>query len=109
MSALSGIKTKSMKKKLLIPAVLMLFVLGSCGGSGGGLESDIRKSVKMDCEIDKLEEMDDEASKKKLEQLEKEKEAFEEKMIKRYKDKLMDKDFQDKAEKLEEEAKKECK
>jgi len=96
-----------MRKKILIPA-LFVFVLASCGG-GGGLESDIRKSVKLECEIDKLEGKDDEASKAKLEKLEKELEAYEMKMMKKYADKIMDKDFQEKAEKIEEAAKKDCK
>lgn len=95
-----------MRKRFLIPA-LMAFVFASCGG-GGSLESDVRKTVKLDCEIEKLEGKDDDASKKKLEQLEKEKEELAMKLVKKYAEKMMDKDFQAKAEKIEEEAKKEC-
>lgn len=101
-------KLKNMKKFFLIPAALMVAALSSCGG-GGGLESDIRKGVKMECEIEKLENMDDEASKMKLEKLEQEKDAYDEKMMKKYAKKIMDKDFQEKAERIEEEAKKDCK
>jgi hypothetical protein len=96
-------------KKFILPALALAFAvsLTSCGG--GGLEKDVRKGVKLDCEIDKLEGKEDEESKKKLADLEKQKDAYEEEMISKYKDKMGDKDFMEKAEKIEEAAKKECK
>lgn len=100
-----------MRKNLFSFLVLAFVVsLASCGG-GGGFESDVRKSARYDCQEQKLEEKaeTDEKAQKELEDLRKEKEAFEEKMRDKYKDKKDDPKMAERAMKIMQEEMAKCK
>jgi hypothetical protein len=79
------IKNYYMKKVFLTLMAVSAIILTSCGG-GGGFESDVRKTAKLSCDIQRLSTKTDDASKKELEAKQKELEEFSNKMEDKYKD-----------------------
>lgn len=100
-----------MQKNVLIIAAVITASLMSCKGGGGSFESDVRKSANYMCEMSKLAAADpsDEKSQKKLADLKKEKDEFEEKMREKYKDKKDDKEMEEKGGKIMKEVMDKCK
>lgn len=97
-------------KKTVILLASGLIMLCSCGG--GGLKADVNKTAKLECEIEQLEKKvsgGEAGAQEKLDKAKKDLEELEKKMMEKYKDKIMDKDFAEKAAKYAEEAKKDCK
>jgi peptidoglycan hydrolase CwlO-like protein len=75
-----------MKKKFLSIAVLAIVVsMASCGGSSS-FDGDVKKMAEYRCKKQQLKAKDpsDEKAKKELDDLEKEAEAFSDKMRKKY-------------------------
>lgn len=99
-------------KKMILPAAMLAFVISltSCGG-GSSFESDVKKLADFRCKMQKLmaKDQNDEKVKKELEDLQKEAEAFGEKMEEKYKGKEDDKAMEEKAEKIMEEVMAKCK
>lgn len=97
---------------MILPAAMLAFVisLSSCGG-GSSFESDVKKMADFRCKMQKLmaKDQNDEKVKKELEELQKEAEAFGDKMEKKYKGKEDDKAMEEKAEKIMEEVMAKCK
>ncbi len=100
-----------MKKIFIAMAFIAMVLAGSSCSSKSSFESDVRKMAKYRCEKQKLEAKDptDEKVKKQLEDLEKEMDAYGEKMRKKYEDKKDDKAMNDKADKIMEEVMSKCK
>jgi predicted transcriptional regulator len=100
-----------MKKNFLSMAVLAVLIsMSSCGGSSS-FEGDVKKFGNMRCKAQQLAAKDqsDEKIKKEKEDLEKEMEAFGDKMKEKYKDKKDDKEMEAKADKIMEEIMAKCK
>jgi len=108
--ALPGIlKTKkiTMKKTAMVLAAAVTICLCSCGGDAG-LKKDVESTAKLECEKQALrDQMDkgDTTVTAKYEQVKKELDELEEKLMVKYKDKMDDKAFGEKAKKYEDEAK----
>lgn len=91
-----------MRKNLFsLFAIAAVISLTSCGG-GGGFEGDVRKRANYECQKTKLEAKDQSDPKvaKELEDLEKEINAFDEKMEKKYEKQKDDAKMQEKAGKI---------
>ncbi len=100
-----------MRKNFFSLAVLaVIIVLSSCS-SKSSFDGDVTKMANYRCEKQKLEAKDqsDEKVKKELEDLEKEMDAYGEKMKKKYEDKKDDKDMNEKAGKIMAEVMAKCK
>lgn len=100
-----------MRKNFFSLAVLaVIIVLSSCS-SKSSFDGDVRKMANYRCEKQKLEAKDqsDEKVKKELEDLEKEIDAYGEKMKKKYEDKKDDKAMNEKADKIMDEVMAKCK
>ncbi|HEY6064183.1 MAG TPA: hypothetical protein VIV35_11270 [Chitinophagaceae bacterium] len=93
---------------LVVSAAIV--VISSCS-SKSSFESDVRKMANYRCEREKLRAKDqtDEKVKKQLEDLEKEMDAYGNKMEVKYKDKKDDKVLNEKADKIMEEVMSKCK
>lgn len=92
-------------------AILAVVVsMSSCGG-GSSFESDVKKFANMRCKAQQLAAKDqsDEKVKKEMEDLQKEMEAYGEKMEKKYADKKDDKEMDEKADKIMDEIMAKCK
>ncbi|MDZ4793399.1 MAG: hypothetical protein SGI83_03890 [Bacteroidota bacterium] len=101
-----------MKKNFLSIAILaVVIMLSSCGGSSSSFEGDVKKMADYRCKKQLLQAKDpgDEKAKKELEDLEKEMDAFGDKMRKKYEEKKDDKDMEAKAEKILKEVMEKCK
>ncbi|MGH2554036.1 MAG: hypothetical protein ACRDEB_09980 [Chitinophagaceae bacterium] len=99
-----------MKKNFLsIAALAVVIIMSSCGSSS--FEKDVRKMANMRCEARQLAAKDqsDEKVKKEMEELEKEMDAYGDKMRKKYEDKKDDKVMNEKAEKIMSEVMGKCK
>lgn len=96
-----------MKKTAIILAVAIIG-LSACGGGDAGLKKDIEEGTKLDCQKDKLRaklDAGDSTVLAEYEKVKKELDALGEKFGEKYKDKMDDKSFEEKAKKLEKEAK----
>jgi hypothetical protein len=107
-------KTPEMKKYFLSLAILAIVTgLVSCGSksSSASFESDVKKMASYRCDLQKLMggDLNDESTKKKLEDLRSEMEKYRDEMEKKYGDKKNDKDMNDKADKIMKEAMEKCK
>lgn len=100
-----------MRKNFFSLAVLAGIIVVSSCSSKSSFEGDVKKMANYRCEKQKLEAKDqsDEKVKKELENLEKEMEAYREKMAKKYEDKKDDKDMNEKADKIMNEIMEKCK
>jgi predicted transcriptional regulator len=101
-----------MKKNFLSIAILAIVIsLSSCGSSSSSFDSDVRKMADYQCKAQKLAAKDptDEKVKKEMEELQKEMEAYGEKMRKKYEDKKDDKEMEAKAEAILKEVMEKCK
>ena len=100
-----------MKKNFLSMAILAVVVsMSSCGG-GSSFEGDVKKFGNMRCKLQQLAAKDqsDEKVKKEMEDLQKEMEAYGDKMQEKYKDKKDDKAMEEKGDKIIKEIMDECK
>jgi hypothetical protein len=96
-------------KKLVLPLTAMAFFVCSCSSSG--IESDVRKMARLQCETQDLMTKaanGDEKAEKELDGKRKQAEDFAKKMEEKYKDKKDDKDMEAKAQKVYEEEMKKC-
>jgi len=102
-----------MRKNMFRLSLLALVIsLASCGGgSGSGLEADVRKMAKYRCDLQKLmgKDQSDPAVQKQMTDLEKDMNAFGEKMEAKYKDKKGDKAMEEKADQIMKEEMAKCK
>ena len=101
-----------MKKNFLSMTVLAIVVsMSSCGGSSSSFEGDVKKFGNMRCKVQQLTAKDqsDEKVKKELEDLQKEMDAYGDKMQEKYKDKKDDKEMEAKADKIMKEIMEKCK
>ena len=100
-----------MKKNFFSLAFLaVVIVLSSCS-SKSSFESDVRKMANYRCKMQQLRAKDpsDEKAKKEMEDLEKEMNAYGDKMEAKYKDKKDDKAMNEQADKIMEEVMAKCK
>lgn len=100
-----------MKKNFLSIAIVAVVVsISSCGG-GSSFEGDVKKFANMRCKAQQLAAKDqsDEKVKKEMEELQKEMEAYGEKMRDKYKDKEDDKAMEEKADKIMKDVMDKCK
>jgi peptidoglycan hydrolase CwlO-like protein len=93
-----------------LAVVAVIIVLSSCS-SKSSFEADVRKMANYRCDKQKLEAKDqsDEKVKKELEELEKEMDAYGDKMKKKYENNKDDKAMNEKAGKIMEEVMGKCK
>jgi peptidoglycan hydrolase CwlO-like protein len=100
-----------MKKNYLSLAVLAIVLTLSSCGSSSSFDSDVRKMADYRCKKQLLQAKDptDEKAKKELEELEKEMDAYGEKMAKKYEAKKNDKDMDAKAAAIMKEVMEKCK
>ena len=100
-----------MRKNFFSLAVLAGIIVVSSCSSKSSFEADVKKMGNYRCEKQKLEAKDqaDEKVKKELEDLEKEMDAYREKMAKKYEDKKDDKAMNEKADKIMDEIMEKCK
>jgi uncharacterized protein YlxW (UPF0749 family) len=87
------------KHHTLAAALITVAVLTSCSSSSS-FEGDVKKMAKYRCEMQQLMGKEDEASQKKLKDLQDEMEAYAEKMEKKYKDMEDDQAMEDKGDKI---------
>lgn len=95
-----------MKKTVIILAAAIIG-FSSCGGDGA-LKKDIESTAKLECEKKSLQakiDGGDSTATAQYDKVSKELDELEEKMMTKYKDKMSDKSFQEKAEKMDKEAK----
>lgn len=100
-----------MRKNLFsLFAIAAVISLASCGG-GGGFEGDVRKRANYECQMKKLEAKDQSDAKvqKEVEDLQKEIDAFDEKMEKKYEKQKDDEKMSAKAGKIYMEVMEKCK
>lgn len=100
-----------MKKNFFSLAFLAFVILLASCSSKSSFESDVRKMAKYQCDKEKLRAKDqtDEKVKKEMEDLEKEMDAYQDKMEKKYEDKKDDKAMNEQADKIMEEVMAKCK
>jgi hypothetical protein len=96
------------KHHTLIAAVIAITSFSSCSSSSS-FEGDVKKMARYRCEMQQLMGKEDEASQKKLKDLQDEMEAYAEKMEKKYKDIENDQAMEDKGEKIMAEEMAKCK
>jgi hypothetical protein len=100
-----------MKKNLILPVIMAVFITILSCGSKSSFEGDVRKMGEYRCKLQQLMAKDatDEKAKKELLDLKNEMDAYREKMKEKYKDKKDDKVMNDKAEKIMDEVMAKCK
>jgi Skp family chaperone for outer membrane proteins len=105
------LKTIYMKKNFLSMAILAVVVSMASCGSSSSFEGDVKKFANMRCKAQQLAAKDqsDEKVKKELEDLQKEMEAYGDKMTKKYESKKDDKEMEEKADKIMEDIMNKCK
>jgi hypothetical protein len=98
-----------MKKNFLSIAILAVVVSMSSCGSSSSFEGDVRKKADYLCKMQKLAAATDEKSVKKIADIKKEMDEFDDKMEKKYKDKKKDDASMAMAEKIMKEVMEKCK
>jgi hypothetical protein len=102
-----------MRKNMFRLSVIAIVVsLVSCGGgSGSGLEADVRKMAKYRCDLQKLmaKDQSDPKVQKEMTDIEKDMNDFGNKMEAKYKDKKGDKAMEEKADQIMKEEMSKCK
>jgi hypothetical protein len=99
-------------KKTVIYLAVAIISFSSCGGGSGDLKADVEGTEKLKCERNKLREKisaGDSTLTAQYDKVKNELDALEEKMRDKYKDKLKDESFREKAGKYADAARKNCK